>query len=96
MHGEDAEMVANALFKTTTVLKYFNGTLASMLPRTHMPGNDRLPYVTLSRMAVESLVRDLLLNQQYRVEIWACPAGSRRDQQWQCVRKVRASLDHSV
>jgi DNA mismatch repair protein MSH2 len=85
VHGDDAVFVATTLFKTTTVIKYFQGTP----PRARVTaGEERLPYVTLSRMAVEALVRDLLLQQQYRVEIWACPPGVKRDNAWKCISKV--------
>ena len=63
-HGDEALFVADSVFKTRTVLKYFSS------------GN--LPYVTLTKLSGESLMRDLLLNKQHKVEMYvqAAAAGS--------------------
>lgn len=74
MHGEDAFYVAETVFETTTVIKYYGTSESS-----------GLAYVTLTRLAAESLIRDLLLEKQHCVEVWSTQAGSRRD--WSLTRR---------
>jgi DNA mismatch repair protein MSH2 len=54
VHGYDAEFVAETVYNTTTVIKHY-GNLASC---------------SLSKLGAQQLVKDLLLVQGYKVEIW--------------------------
>ncbi|KAI8846497.1 Msh2 protein [Chytridium lagenaria] len=60
-HGEDAIFVAETVYKTASVLKYMGGSSDS---RTS------LPYCSISKLNAISLIRDLLLVKQKKVEIW--------------------------
>jgi DNA mismatch repair protein MSH2 len=56
VHGKDALFVAETVYKTSTVLKYY--------------GSQIVPSCTLSKVAGYQLIRDLLLYRGYSVEIW--------------------------
>ncbi|PIA16749.1 putative DNA mismatch repair protein Msh2, partial [Coemansia reversa NRRL 1564] len=58
VHGADAEYIANAVYKTTTVIKYLGGNSSTGLPSC-----------TMSRMVTENFLRDALLKYQLRIEI---------------------------
>lgn len=61
VHGEDAELAAKVVFKSTTIVKLMD------------PNNDKssaVKYVTLSKNNFEVLIRDLLLVRNYRVEVF--------------------------
>ncbi|TPX77434.1 hypothetical protein CcCBS67573_g01330 [Chytriomyces confervae] len=59
-HGDDALFVADAVFKTSSVIKYWAGDSKS----------NGLPYVSISKLNSIALMRDLLLVKQKRIEIW--------------------------
>ncbi|ORY51832.1 DNA mismatch repair protein [Rhizoclosmatium globosum] len=59
-HGDDALFVAEFVFKTPSVIKYWGGDAKT----------NGIPYVSISKLNSISLMRDLLLVKQKRVEIW--------------------------
>ncbi|KAI8619884.1 muts domain V-domain-containing protein [Chytriomyces sp. MP71] len=59
-HGKDALFVAETVFKTSSVIKYWGGDAKS----------NGVPYVSISKLNSIALMRDLLLVKQKRVEIW--------------------------
>ncbi|KAJ1930073.1 MSH2 protein [Tieghemiomyces parasiticus] len=65
VHGDDAHYVARNVYKTTTVLKYLGGDASTGLPSC-----------TMSRLVAETFLRDALLTQQLRVEIWVSDSAT--------------------
>lgn len=66
--------MAQNVYKTLTVLKYWGGDATTGLPT-----------VSLSSGVAESFLRDALLTKQFRIEIWTPKKNS---QQWQLTRKA--------
>lgn len=73
-HGDDALYIAQAVYKTTSAIKYWGGDATKGLPTT-----------SLTHSAAESFLRDALLNKQLRIEIWASKKGTG---QWSVIRKA--------
>lgn len=71
LHGDDALYVAETVFNTTSVLKYYN------------KDSCQLPYVTLSRVAGESLIHDVLKQATRLLQVWRNDAG-----EWKCVKSA--------
>ncbi|KAJ3325179.1 MutS-like protein [Boothiomyces sp. JEL0866] len=57
VHGDDALFIADSFYNTSTVLKYYDGSV---------------PSCSLSQLNALAVMKDLLLVQGYRVEIWKC------------------------
>ncbi|KNC99246.1 mismatch repair ATPase MSH2 [Spizellomyces punctatus DAOM BR117] len=72
VHGDDAIFVAQTVYKTSTVIKYLGGE-----------GPKALPSCTLSKLNTNALLRDLLLVNLYRVEIW-----SMEGRQWRISKRA--------
>ncbi|KAJ2121086.1 MSH2 protein [Coemansia sp. RSA 720] len=58
VHGSNAEYVAHAVYKTSTVIKYLGGSASTGLASC-----------TMSRVVAENFMRDALLKHQLRLEI---------------------------
>ncbi|KAJ1644836.1 MSH2 protein [Coemansia asiatica] len=65
VHGDDAELVAMAVYKTPTVIKYIGGAPPKGLASC-----------TMSRTVAEGFLRDALLDRQQRIEIYALQEGT--------------------
>ncbi len=72
VHGPDALFAAKEVFHTMGVVKYL--------------GADRIPSVAIRQMLFESMLRDLLLVRQYRVEVYESKGG--KTNQWRLTKKV--------
>ncbi|KAF9134450.1 MutS-like protein, partial [Mortierella sp. 14UC] len=75
VHGDDANFIAQHVYKTTSVIKYLGGDITTGVPSC-----------TLSRTTCETFLRDALLNRQMRVEIWA--AEPRKQNVWNIVKRA--------
>jgi DNA mismatch repair protein MSH2 len=67
VHGNDAEFIAETVYNTTTVIKHY-ASLASC---------------SLSKLGAQQLVKDLLLVQGYKVQIW-----TQEGRNWAVEKKV--------
>ncbi|CAG8560849.1 2783_t:CDS:10 [Ambispora gerdemannii] len=74
VHGEDALYIAQNVYKTSSVIKYFGGNVKKGIPSC-----------TLSRLAAESFLRNALLNEQMKVEIWR---GEPRKNVWRIIKQA--------
>ncbi|XP_014279145.1 DNA mismatch repair protein Msh2 [Halyomorpha halys] len=69
VHGPDALFVAKQVFRTTSFVKEIGS------------GNDTLESLNLNKSQFESLIRDLLLVKQYRVEVYTSK-GNKAPSTW--------------
>ncbi len=75
MHGADALFAAKEIYHTMGVIRHI--------------GADKTPSVAIRRMLYESMLRDLLLVRQYRVEVYENKGVSGKNQ-WRMYKKVCA------
>ncbi|XP_065342598.1 DNA mismatch repair protein Msh2 [Cloeon dipterum] len=64
LHGADASLAAKEIFKSTSSVKHMTC------------GQNQLEYVILNQNHYEALLRTLLLNKTYRVEVYCSPNNS--------------------
>ena len=57
-HGKDALWVAEHVYGTNTVLKYYGGKSQ--------------PSVSLKQAAANEMIKDLLLKRNFKIEVWEC------------------------
>ncbi|XP_059618269.1 DNA mismatch repair protein spellchecker 1 [Phlebotomus argentipes] len=69
LHGEDAELAAKVVFKSTAGIKYMSID----------DGETELPYTVLSKNNYANFIRELLLVKNYRVEIYVNKGGNKND-----------------
>ncbi|KAI8379905.1 muts domain V-domain-containing protein [Choanephora cucurbitarum] len=79
-HGDDAHYVAQQVFETTSVIKYWFGDSETGLPTTKLTNN-----------VAETFMRDVLLNKQLKIEIW-----KQQRLEWQLQRKASPGNLQSV
>lgn len=89
-HGDDAIYIAENVYKTLSVVKYWGGKCQTLTKGNRFlklqcvyVGEPGLATTTLSGLAAESFLRDALLTKQLRIEIWTNQRG-----QWQLTRKA--------
>ncbi|RDD41891.1 DNA mismatch repair protein Msh2 [Trichoplax sp. H2] len=75
VHGSDAIFVANNIFRSKSVIRYYRN------------GNEKLEYVVLNNANYEKVLRDLLLVRQYRIELYK-NKGTKTNQQWYLAEKA--------
>ncbi|XP_062614834.1 DNA mismatch repair protein Msh2-like [Saccostrea cucullata] len=68
VHGQDAVFVAKEVYKTIAVIKHLG------------IGENKLESLTISKLNFESLVKELLLIRQYRVEIFKNRPGAKSNE----------------
>ncbi|KNE62806.1 hypothetical protein AMAG_07987 [Allomyces macrogynus ATCC 38327] len=73
-HGDDALLIAQEFFKTSSVLKHLG------------PASNPLPGCTLSYANFQQLLADALLNRGWKVQIWH--STGRSANQWQLAREA--------
>lgn len=66
-HGDDGLYVAETVFKTSSVIKYWGGDAKT----------GGIPYCSISKLNAMALIRDLLLIKQKRIEIWESEGRSK-------------------
>ncbi|CAJ0830323.1 11353_t:CDS:10, partial [Entrophospora sp. SA101] len=75
VHGEDTLYVAKNVFKTSTGIKYLGGD-----------EKKGIPSYTLSKFVLESFLRDCLLNNQMKIELWS--NGTKKNNEWQITKQA--------
>lgn len=90
VHGDAAHLVAGDYFKTSTVIKYLGGSggggnAPHASPATAAAAAAGLASTAMSTNMFEQIVRDLLLNRNMRVELYAPSSGSGSG--WKCIRR---------
>ncbi|XP_023233134.1 DNA mismatch repair protein Msh2-like [Centruroides sculpturatus] len=73
LYGEDALFISKEIFKTQSMVKYI--------------GNEKTPYLWLSKSKFEVQLRDLLSIKQYRIEIYKNLASGKGND-WQIICKA--------
>ncbi|KAJ3362492.1 MutS-like protein [Allomyces arbusculus] len=73
-HGDDALLIAQEFFKTSSVLKHLG------------PASNPLPGCTLSYANFQQLLADALLNRGWKIQIWH--STGRAANQWQLAREA--------
>ncbi|RUP43910.1 hypothetical protein BC936DRAFT_136556 [Jimgerdemannia flammicorona] len=76
-HGDDALYIAQNVFKTTSVVKYWGGD-----------SSKGLATCILSHSAADSFLRDALLTRQLRIEIWGADGAKKGGAAWKLTRRA--------
>jgi DNA mismatch repair protein MSH2 len=84
VHGQDALLIANTVYKTTNVIKYL-GKPTSSSSSAQAKG---LPSVTMSMAVAKSFLREALTAKQMRVEIWEGEGGKKTGNRWVLAKQV--------
>jgi DNA mismatch repair protein MSH2 len=90
VHGQDAILVAQTVYKTMSVIKYLGGGAGSSNgPSSSKLGakDTGLPSCTLNQAAAKTFLRDALTVKQMRVEIYT-NEGGKRNNQWAISQQV--------
>ena len=89
VHGEDAVFVATEYYGTLAALTYLGGGegLASQSVSPSLFSKVRVVVVVFCGVnGFIQIVRDLLLNRRYRVEVYSS-SGNQRQQNWTIIKK---------
>ncbi|CAG8456480.1 9119_t:CDS:10 [Diversispora eburnea] len=83
VHGDDAIYISQTVYKTSSIIKYLGGDV-----------KNGIPSCTLSRLNLETFLRDSLLNKQMKIEIWG--QESRKNNGWKLIKRLEDIMFSNV